>query len=182
MEERVAIWDADGNPTGREALKSEAHKNGWFHPTVHIWFYTADGRILLQQRSAEKTTYPLLWDVSVAGHISAGESIEEAALRETAEEIGLDIQFSNLEPIGVFKSVRKHREDLIDCEFHHTFLGLLSKPITELKKQDDEVAALKLLPLITFAEELWGMANPGKYVPHQPDYYKTVIRQVQKRL
>ncbi len=182
MDERVAIWDENGQPTGREALKSEAHKNGWFHPTVHIWFYTQDGRILLQQRSAKKLTFPLLWDVSVAGHISAGESIAEAAVRETAEEIGLDINFSELESIGVFKSVRKHHEELIDCEFHHTFLCLLRRPPGELKKQDEEVAALKLVPLITFAEELWGLANPGKYVPHAPAYYKTVIRQVQKRL
>ena len=81
MDELIDILDSNGDFTGKTAMKSEAHKNGWFHATVHIWFYTTDGKILLQQRGKHKETHPLLWDVSVAGHVGAGEAIETSAIR-----------------------------------------------------------------------------------------------------
>ncbi|MDG1384280.1 MAG: NUDIX domain-containing protein, partial [Flavobacteriaceae bacterium] len=92
MDEYLDIWNSDGQPTGQSCLKNEAHQNGWFHPTVHIWFYTATPALLLQKRSLTKETFPGFWDVSVAGHVSAGESILEGAIREVKEEIGLNIQ------------------------------------------------------------------------------------------
>ena len=61
MDELIDILDDQGNLTGRNCLKSVAHKKGLYHATVHIWFYTPDGNILLQQRSASKKIYPLLY-------------------------------------------------------------------------------------------------------------------------
>ena len=89
MDELIDILDDQGNLTGRNCLKSIAHIEGLNHATVHIWFYTPEGNILLQQRAATKKIYPLLWDVSVAGHVNAGESLLAAAIREVKEEIGL---------------------------------------------------------------------------------------------
>lgn len=182
MDELIDILDDDGNPTGRTALKSEAHKNGWFHPTVHIWCYTPNGQILIQQRGENKTTHPLLWDVSVAGHVGAGEDIKTSALREVKEEIGLTINEQDLEKIEVFKAVHQHGLGLTDSEFHHTFLCELKVPLAALKKQDSEVAALALIPMIQLAEETFGLAKPDKYVPHGSDYYKKVIKAIKLRL
>ena len=92
MDEYIDIVDEHGNPTGKSELKSVIHKKGYYHHTAHIWFYTTNGDILLSQRSAKKTIYPLMWDVSVAGHIDAGEPLITAALRGVQEEIGLFIQ------------------------------------------------------------------------------------------
>ena len=156
MDERIDILDSVGNFTDKTAMKSEAHKHGWFHPTVHIWLYTSDGKVLVQQRGKNKDTHPLLWDVSVAGHIGAGEEIELSALRETEEEIGLTISKNELEKIGIFKSVHTHRDDLIDCEFIHSFLCELKTPFEHLQKQNSEVEALALIPLNQFAEEIYG--------------------------
>ena len=111
-DELVDILDESGNRTGNSIMKSEAHRKGLFHPTVHVWFYTADGKILLQQRGRAKKSFPLLWDVSVAGHVGAGEDIETSALREIKEEIGLDVSKGDLEKIGIFRSVQKHHKDL----------------------------------------------------------------------
>ncbi len=176
MDERVNILDSDGNDTGKTALKSEAHKNGWFHPTVHIWFYTLDGRVLIQQRAANKETHPLLWDVSVAGHVGAGENIEEAAVREVHEEIGIDIATDELKRIAVFKAIYKHSDELTDCEFHHVFLCQLQVPLKALTKQESEVADLALVPFLQFSEETWGLANIRKYVPHGAGYYKMIVK------
>lgn len=182
MDEVIDILDARGQYTGKTALKSEAHRLGLFHPTVHIWFFTPAGQVLLQRRGKDKETHPLLWDVSVAGHIAAGEDILKAAVREVQEEIGLEIKEAHLEKIGVFKSVHRHNEDLTDCEYHHTFICELTLPLSALKKQESEVDALKMAPLTRFAEEVWGLANPGKYVPHHTSYYKAVIKAIKSRI
>jgi len=182
MDELLDILDSEGNFTGKTALKSEAHRKGWFHPTIHVWFYTKDGRLLIQQRAKNKDTHPLLWDVSVAGHISAGEEIETSAIREIQEEIGLTITKNELQKIGVFKSVHEHSEHLVDCEFHHTFLCQLKVPLKDLRKQESEVEDLALISLQQFSEETWGMANLKKYVPHGIEYFKTIIKEIKNRL
>ena len=86
MDELIDILTPDGKPTGKTALKSEAHKNGWFHATVHIWLFTSDEKILLQKRALTKKVFPGIWDISVAGHIGAGEEIIAGAKREIFEE------------------------------------------------------------------------------------------------
>ena len=182
MDELIDVLDDHGIKTGETVLKSMAHQKGIFHQTVHIWFYTKNHKILLQQRGKEKYTFPLLFDASVAGHIAAGETVEAAALREIEEEIGLTIEIAQLKKIGVFKSTQKHSEMLIDCEFHHTFISELKVPFDQLKKQESEVADLKLTSLLKFSEETWGLANLKKYVPHSVDYYRTVIKAIKNEL
>lgn len=182
MDELVDILDGEGNFTGKTALKSEAHKNGWFHPTVHIWAYTKNGMVLIQKRGSAKDTHPLLWDVSVAGHVGAGEEIIKAAIREVKEEIGLAIAEDDLEKIGIFKSVHNHGESFTDSEFNYTYLTELKVPLEKLRKQDIEVEALALIPFFQLAEETWGMANLKKYVPHGTDYFKTVIKKIKEKL
>lgn len=182
MDELVDILDPVGRSTGQTCLKSEAHRKGLFHPTAHVWLYTSNGQLLLQLRSKNKETHPLLWDVSVAGHIGAGEDIYKAAVREVREEIGLDILERDLEKIGVFKSVQNHGEFLTDCEFHHSFICDLKVPLKQLIKQESEVKELKLIPLTRFSEEVWGMANLAKYVPHATTYYEAVIKAIKAKL
>ena len=82
MDELIDVLDADGNYTGKCIMKSEAHRKGIFHPSIHVWLYNKNGEILIQQRAKNKDTHPGLWDVSVAGHIGAGEDIVESAIRE----------------------------------------------------------------------------------------------------
>ena len=108
LHEYIDIWTENGIPTGTSLLKDEAHKKGLFHPTVHIWFYTKKGCILLQQRSKHKETFPSFWDVSVAGHVLSGESILQAAIREVKEEIGLKVSKNDLTQIDIRKNVNRH--------------------------------------------------------------------------
>lgn len=182
MDELLDVLDTDGNFTGETVMKSVAHKNGLFHPTVHVWVYTQNGQILIQQRGREKDTHPLYWDVSVAGHIGAGEDFETSAMREVLEEIGLEITRAELHKMGVFKSVHRHNDDLIDCEFHHTYLCKLKVPFERLTKQDSEVEALHLIPLSQFSKEISNKNTLKKYVPYKEDYYRLVVKLIQEKL
>ncbi len=182
MDELIDILDDEGNYTGKRLMKSEAHKNGIFHPTVHIWFYNKEGEILIQQRAASKETYPLLWDVSVAGHIGAGEEIIPSAIREISEEIGLEVSKTDLIKVGIFKSIKKHSDELTDCEFHHTYICQLKTSLDHLKKQESEVKALALLPLSLYITELQENGSSKKYVPHDQLYLQAIVSAIENQL
>ncbi len=179
MDELVDILDSKGNPTGRTALKSESHKKGLFHPTIHVWFYTKNGEVLLQQRGKTKITFPLLWDVSVAGHIGAGETIENAALREVNEEIGIQIQRDKLEKITVLKKKEKHDNGIWDREYTHVFLYLLDEN-TLLTKQDSEVEALKWISLKEFETLIEN--EDENLVPTAKERHLSIVKTIASRI
>jgi len=56
-------------------LRSEVHRDGDYHRAVHVWIYSeSTGELLLQRRADCKDSWPGKWDISSAGHISAGDS------------------------------------------------------------------------------------------------------------
>ena len=60
------------------------------HRAAHVLvIHPVDRTLLLQRRSAHKDTHPGKWDTSIGGHVSWGQSYEEAARREALEELGL---------------------------------------------------------------------------------------------
>ena len=52
--------------------------------------------LLWQRRAANIDRFPGDYDISAGGHINLGESLVEAAVRETREEIGADITVDDL--------------------------------------------------------------------------------------
>lgn len=179
MDELIDILTPDGKPTGKTALKSEAHKNGWFHATVHIWLYTSDKKILLQQRAFTKKVFPGLWDISVAGHIAAGEDILTAAKREVFEELGLPITEEELFKIGTRIHHVEHKNGIIDNEHHHVFIAKLKSSLEKLILQKDEVEGVKLFDL----EVLTSTKNlENVLLPRFHDYYCMVYDKIESRL
>ncbi|PQJ81356.1 NUDIX hydrolase [Polaribacter glomeratus] len=147
MDELIDILTPEGKRTGKIALKSEAHKNGWFHATVHIWLFTSDEKILLQKRALTKKVFPGIWDISVAGHVGAGEAILEAAKREIFEEIGLKLEEKDLIKIGTRIHQVTHKNGIQDNEHHHVFIAELKVSIETLTMQKEEVDGLELWDL-----------------------------------
>lgn len=69
--------------------RSVVHERGLMHRSVHVFVFNTEGLLLIHLRSADKDEYPSLWTSSASGHVSAGESYDDAAPRELAEELGL---------------------------------------------------------------------------------------------
>lgn len=181
-EEFIDILNKEGIETGKSCLKSEIHTKGHYHNTAHVWFYTKNGEILLAQRDANKLLYPLLWDVSVAGHIDAGESIEQGAIREIKEEIGLTISENDLYKIGVFECFQSYDNGIVDNEFHHTYLIELKADLNQLSPQKGEVAALKLVTINEFKKILNSIGENNHLVPSNKSYYQFVLGAIVKKL
>ncbi|MFI0430747.1 NUDIX domain-containing protein [Mariniflexile sp. HMF6888] len=182
MDEYIDIVDEHGNPTGKSELKSVIHQKGYFHHTAHVWFYTKDGEVLLSQRSAKKSICPLMWDVSVAGHIDAGETPKQSAIREAEEEIGIVVSESDLQPIGVFKCFQSYENGMIDNEFHNTFIVEITVPLSKLTIQEEEVEALKFVTLDAFKKLIENIGEDNHFVPSNKPYYQLVWQSIMEKL
>ena len=60
------------------------------HRVVHVLVFNSKDDLLLQKRSMSKDVAPGKWDTSVGGHVNAGETLEEAVMREMEEELGIN--------------------------------------------------------------------------------------------
>ena len=182
LEEYIDIVTKEGKPTGTSAPKSEIHSKGYYHHTVHVWLYTKSGQILLSQRSACKIICPLLWDVSVAGHIDAGESMHSAAVREMQEEIGLTIAEQDLENIGVFPCFQTYDNGIMDNEFHNTYISELKVDLSSLQLQLEEVEAVKLVSLEEFKFLIDHIGSDNHFVASNKAYYDVVWHAIKDKL
>lgn len=108
MAQDVEMWDVlgtDGLPTGRtvaRAVDGDPVANlrpGEFYRDVYICLFSPSGDVLIQQRAAGKYIDPGLWDLSAGGAVLAGETSQQAASRELAEELGINIGFTGQRPV-----------------------------------------------------------------------------------
>ena len=181
-EEYIEILNADGSSTGKSCLKSEIHMKGHYHNTAHVWYYNANGEILLAQRAASKTICPLLWDISVAGHVDAGEPIAHAAIRETREEIGVKILETELEKIGIYNCFQSYPNGIKDNEFHHTFIAKINYILDDFKLDKEEVAGIKFVTIPEFRELLKHSGTNSHFIASNTPYYLEVIEAIRHRL
>jgi len=95
MSEMLHCCDKDLNtiqPYDRDVV----HKEGIWHKTSHVWFYDREGYVYFQVRADADKLY-----TTASGHVLAGEDPKMTAYRETAEEIGININTNNLELIEI---------------------------------------------------------------------------------
>lgn len=86
-DEKVAIVDENNRVTG-SAPRHEMRAKGLIHRATYILVFNGRGEIFVQERTKTKDIYPGYFDVATGGVVLTGESYEESAGRELAEEIG----------------------------------------------------------------------------------------------
>ncbi|WP_138858604.1 NUDIX hydrolase [Exiguobacterium mexicanum] len=169
-------------------LKSRAdvHRDGDWHETFHCWM-TAHDRLFLQLRSERKADFPGLFDITAAGHLAAGETVRDG-VREIHEELGLDLTFDQLTPLGVFEDVIE-TGTFLDREFAHTYVyAYAGEPFTLDEMEVGDVvtvdfAAFRSLLAGKHAEVESISAISGEtrtvtkqdLVPHPTSYWEQVL-------
>lgn len=149
--EYIDIYDENNNSIGIKKEKNQAHEDGNFHRTAHVWIINDKNELLLQKRSATKKSHPNCWDISGAGHIRAGESVIDGAIRELKEELGVEAKEKDLQYIATIKSTKNPK----NMEFQYVYLLKCNEKIEEYIFEDNEVAEVKYV----YFEELEKMVE-----------------------
>lgn len=87
------------------------HNKSLIHRAINIALFNSKGQIVLQKRSLQKDLYPGYYALSSTGHVSKGETYEEAAIRELKEEMG--VSKINLKRIDTFLVPAKDETEMI---------------------------------------------------------------------
>lgn len=105
------ILNEDGTKSGLIRERGVAHREGSLHATAHIWVVRPNEKsgydVMLQKRSQNKDSNPGCYDISSAGHISAGDEVLPSALRELSEELGIRAKQEELHYVGVQQKRRE---------------------------------------------------------------------------
>ena len=111
MEELIDIYDADRNRIGKTIPREGAFlKEGEFMLYVLAIVENAQGKYLITQRSLDKHWAAGWWEVT-GGGVLAGETPDQAVVREVREEVGLDVSAQPLEIIYSYCNVDLERGD-----------------------------------------------------------------------
>jgi predicted amidohydrolase/isopentenyldiphosphate isomerase len=70
------------------------------HRCTFVVVRSTTGEVLVHRRSPLKDLWPDRWDLSCGGVVTAGEDWETAAVRELAEELGIEVTPAELEVLG----------------------------------------------------------------------------------
>lgn len=144
--ELVDVLTFAGAPAGFSKPKSDVHRDGDWHRAAHLWIVTPERCVLLQRRALTKESWPGFWDISVAGHVSAGEGALDAVLREAEEELGLQLAPAALRHLGTLRyQAVLHGGAYLENEFHEVYFTMLDLDVSELVPDPAEVAEVRLV-------------------------------------
>ena len=84
------LYDENRELLGKDHVRGEQLPIDGYHLVVHVWIRNSEGEYLIAQRSANRPTFPLVWEC-VDGSVIKGEDSLQGALREVKEEVGVDL-------------------------------------------------------------------------------------------
>ncbi len=120
----VDLVDEHGDSIGATTV-AEAHQPpGRLHRAFSVMLVAPDGRLLLQQRAAAKTRFPLRWANTCCGHPLPGEAVTTAAARRLVEETGVGAVA--LQEVGVYSYYANDpATGRVEYEYDHVVVGQL---------------------------------------------------------
>ena len=126
-EDFVVLVDSQDRAVG-VAPKLEAHREGRLHRAVSVVLFDQGGRVLMQRRAAEKYHSGGLWSNTCCGHPRPDESVEEAAGRRLADELG--IHGCQRVRAGSFGYTAQLGNGLAEHELDHVLVGRWTDDVT----------------------------------------------------
>lgn len=164
------FYQVDENDTVIGSVKRhDAHHNpNIIHRASHVVIFNTHGEILLQQRSLTKDKYPGFWVDAASGHVEFGSDYLTTIIKETREEIGIDIRPHEIDKLG--KILVKNE---LESEYVTFYKFITDKKAADLKVSEDEVINVEFFTI----KQIKKMLNDPKekIVPITREILQTII-------
>lgn len=160
------LYDENRNLVGLDHVRGERIPRGCYHLVVHVWIRNSAGQYLMSQRSADRPSFPLMWEC-VGGSVTKGEDSLIGALRETEEEVGVILAPENGKV--VHSEVREMFRGKRFADILDVWLFQYDGPIMLENATTAEVAQAEWMT----KEQIKALQNEGKLV-HLLDYFFTM--------
>ena len=142
MEEKLDVLNERGEFTGNVATREECHREGLWHRAVYGFIIDKNSNVLLQKRSKYKKLWPNKWDVTVGGHVDAGEFGRQALIREVKEELGISINDDDIKYLVGSTSINE-QGNIINKHYNECYLITKNIDISDIKIQKEEVSEVR---------------------------------------
>jgi len=157
------LYNYDRSLTGKTMERGNPVPEGCYRLVIHVCVFNSKGQMLIQQRQKGKS-WSELWDVSVGGHVVAGENSQQGANRELQEELGISTDFSNQAPV-ISLSFENSTVGAFGFDDYYIFHS--DADLSSLKLQKEEVQQVRWSTL----EEVKEMIENQTFIP----YHKGLI-------
>lgn len=181
--EMLDIFDENHNYLGI-CEKKEVHRRGLWHQVFACLFIDSElNKVYLQYKSGGHNDVAHLnkIDISVGGHLSAGETIEDG-IREIQEESSLIVDYKDLIPVGMRLIDKTINENYIIREFSYLHILDTKYDLNSLKSQDGEVLYFiefdidELIKYFTSnQEDIKGMTPEGEKTFNRNEFIQAYI-------
>lgn len=152
MAEYWDLYDADRKPLGRTIKRGDAFADGEYYVCCEIWIQNSQGQFLMTQRHPDKKAGGL-WEFT-GGGVLAGETTKQAAMRELEEELGVQVNESELTLLEVYQQ-RNYFMDIfvVKKDVDTTTLVLQPEEVVDAKWVSHE----ELLQMIEEKQTVWSV-------------------------
>lgn len=150
------LYDVNRRPLGKTMQRGGLQPAGAYRLVVHVCIFSSDGKMLCQRRVHDKKVYPDMWDISCGGCVDSGETSVQGAIRETREELGIEL------PEDITPSLTVH----FNYGFDDIYCITLDVDEKTLSLQKEEVAEVKWLT----AKQIKSLLDEHAFVPYAKPY------------
>lgn len=165
--ELLDVYDKYRHKTGRTYERGTPIKEGRYHLVVHIWIVNDKGEFLIQKRQPWKKGWPNMWDCAAAGCATTGDSSKQAIIRETKEELGIDLEIDEIEILFRIK---------FSFGFDDIWFVKQNIDIDDLKLQYEEVADAKWVN----ENEIKQMVQNGEFIEYH--YFEDLFKMIKSKI
>ena len=158
------LYDENRRLTVRNHIRGQVIPAGYYHLVVHVWIQNSRGEYLISQRAASRPTFPLKWEC-VGGSVVKGEDSLIGALRETMEEVGVDLRPEDGKVI--FTRIRPGFGDIMDV-----WLFRYDGELDLRRATTDEVAQMQWMTL----DQIRALWDAGDFVKTLEYFFTEVAK------
>lgn len=147
------LYDSDRNKTGQTMERGKPVPKGFYRMVVHICIFNSEGKMLIQKRQPFKHSWSGMWDLTVGGSSVTGDTSLSAAIRETSEEIGVQLAPDELKRVLTIQT---------ECIFDDVYIVQKNLDETALTLQYEEVEQVKWADI----DEIKTLVKEGSFIPY----------------